>query len=223
MKPLVTLFFIIIAGSAIAQNNFRPINRDSVKLAVTDTTKETYYPKLLQRFNQLDTTLTLDDYRLIYYGFVFQDNYKAMFNDKEGEISMLAGRKKYDKALEECNSVLEQMPVGLKPNFYKGLLLYQMAENDSAKRFANRYKMLLNAVLSSGDGLTCETGFRAICISDEYNILRNYLRKSNPLHITAYPCDKFKISKSDLFNARTIYFDISESFRYLEEKFKKKE
>lgn len=221
MKSLITFFFFIIAGSAIAQNNFRPINRDSVKLAVTDAAKDTYYPKLLDRFNHFDTTLTLDDYRLLYYGFVFQDEYHALFNDKEGVISELAGRKKYDKALEECNSVLEKMPVGLKANFYKGLLLNQIAESDSAKGYAIRYKMLLDAVLSSGDGLTCETGFRAISVSDEYNILRTYLSKSNPLHTTVYPCDKFKISKSDKFNARTIYFDISESFRNMEKLFKK--
>src|SRR5262245_43327225 len=102
MKCLLTICFFVLAGATMAQNDFKPINRDSVKLAVTDSTKDTYYPKLMERYNRFDTTLTVDDYRLIYYGFVFQDKYNGYANDKKRDIAELIGKRSYDKASEVC-------------------------------------------------------------------------------------------------------------------------
>jgi hypothetical protein len=220
MKSLFTFCCILITGAAIAQNDFRPINRDSVKIAVTDSTKETWYPKLFDRFNHFDTTLTKDDYRLLYYGFVFQDIYSGYAADKEGEIVKLINKRTYDKASDMCDEVLVKMPVGLKANLYKSLVLGEMAVTDSARKYADRYLGLMGAVLSSGNGFTCETAFKTIFVSDEYDVIRSYFQMNSKGQSLQYPCDKLFVTKSKYFDKNAIYFDTSETFIRMREKTK---
>lgn len=209
MKTLLTLFLFVIAVSGIAQVTPIPVNYDSVRSAVTGAEKESYYPGLLQRFNRFDTTLTLADYRLLYYGYAFNGGYIPYFNDGTVEVGQLMKKRKYDGANEACDKILAKTPIAIATNFYKSLVLMNMGENDSARLYTMRYKNLMNAIVSSGDGLTCETAFKVIYVSDEYTVLREVF-EVNPLsRTTKSPCDKFKITKAKNFSSNTIYFDYS--------------
>jgi hypothetical protein len=219
MKTLLTLSFFIIAVSGIAQDKPVPVNYDSVKLAVTDPEKDTYYPKLLQRFNHFDTTLTLQDYRLLYYGYAFDAGYSPYYNDGTMEIAQFVKKRKYDKALEICDRILAKNPTALATNSYKGFVLMNMAENDSTRRYAIRYKKMLDAILSSGDGLTCETAFKVIYVSDEYTLLRDVFEANPHGRRTNAPCDRFSIGKAKNYTASTIYFDYSADMIYFKQKF----
>jgi hypothetical protein len=219
MKALLTLMLLTIAIAGIAQDKPIPVNYDSVKSAVTDPGKDTYYPKLLQRFNQFDTTLTLEDYRLIYYGHAFDTSYYPYINDGGMEITQLVKKRKYDKALEECDKVLAKTPTAITTNSYKSIVLMNMAVNDSARLYAIRTKKLISAILSSGDGLTCETAFKVIYVSDEYTLMRDVFEVNNLFRTTKPPCDKWKISKSKNYSSNTIYFDYSANTIYFKSKY----
>ena len=223
MKFLLTICLFILAGAAMAQNDFKPVNRDSVKLAISDSTKDTYYPKLFDRYNRFDTTLTLDEYRLIYYGFVFQDAYYAYASDKKREVAELLGKRSYDKASEVCDEALKNMPVGLTPNLSKSYVLFQMNVNDSASFYVHRYKRLRDAILSTGNGEACETAFKTIFVSDEYDIIHNYFDIESRGQSLVFPCDKLSVSKSKNWRSSAIYFDTSETFENMKKKFKSKE
>ena len=222
MKALLFFCFILFACAAIAQEQpFRPVNRDSVKQAVTDTALSTYYPKLFDRFQHFDTTLTLDDYRLLYYGFVFQDGYSGYPDEKKREIRELVGKKKYDRASELCDVALHDVPVGLTPHLLKAMVLYNMTDNDSSQLFARRYRMLRDAILSTGNGLSCNTAYKTIYVSDEYEILKNLKLESEGQSLV-YPCDALHVSPSEYFEKTLIYFDTSESFIFMQQQLKDK-
>lgn len=219
MKALLTLAFLIVALSGIAQVNFVTVNYDSVEAATTNPEKDTHYPKLLLRFNKFDTSLTLDDYRFLYYGFAFEDGYAPYQDNGTSEIMPLVNERKYDKALDVCDKILSTNPVSITTNFYKGFVLMNMAENDSSRRYAARARKLINAILSSGNGLTCETAFKVIYVSDEYTLLRDVFDTEPEGRRTLPPCDRFNITKSKNYTGKTIFFDYSANDQYFKRKY----
>jgi hypothetical protein len=150
---------------------------------------------------------------------VFQDIYSGYAADKEGEIVKLINKRTYDKASDMCDEVLVKMPVGLKANLYKSLVLGEMAVTDSARKY-DRYLGLMGAVLSSGNGFTCETAFKTIFVSDEYDVIRSYFQMNSKGQSLQYPCDKLFVTKSKYFDKNAIYFDTSETFIRMREKTK---
>jgi hypothetical protein len=59
---------LFLAGKQVsAQKNFRIVNREMVEQLVNDASLATFYPSLLDRFNAFDTTLTLAEYRFLYF------------------------------------------------------------------------------------------------------------------------------------------------------------
>jgi len=77
MKRLLLLLLFLPAAAA-AQH--APDN-DEVLARIIDNTSPQYYPRLMERYMSGDTTLTLDDYHYLYYGFVFDDNYRPLESD----------------------------------------------------------------------------------------------------------------------------------------------
>ena len=69
-KPFLALL-LLLDVSAFAQGSYTLVDREQVKKEATSKN----YRKLIQRFEAFDSTLTPDDYRLIYYGAVFQKNF----------------------------------------------------------------------------------------------------------------------------------------------------
>lgn len=160
MKYCLFLITIVLNLSLLAQQHFTPVDRDKVKKAVNDDKAPTAYKELLRRFNAFDSTLTLEDYRLLYYGFVFQ------------------------------------------------------------KSFGDRFKHLVEAILSSGDGLTCETGFRVNTVPDEYTILYNYfnIEECKGQALVSH-CDRMSVKPSDSWSKELLYFDATEILKKEEELF----
>ncbi|HUP11870.1 MAG TPA: DUF4919 domain-containing protein [Niastella sp.] len=219
MKTLSTLVLLLIAVSGIAQVNWVSVNYDSVEAATTNPDKDSHYPKLLQRFNKFDTSLTLDEYRFLYYGFAFDAGYAPYQDNGTSEIMPLVNERKYDKALDACDRLLATNPVSITTNFYKGFVLMNMAENDSSRRYAARARKLINAILSSGNGLTCETAYKVIYVSDEYTLLRDVFDAEPLGRRTMPPCDRFNITKSKNYSGKTIFFDYSANDQYFKRKY----
>ncbi|HEY2721844.1 MAG TPA: DUF4919 domain-containing protein, partial [Chitinophagaceae bacterium] len=73
-------------------------------------------------------------------------------------------------------------------------------------------KNLLNAILSSGNGLECKTAFKTIFVADEYEIIYNAFDvvKFSGQSLQE-PCDVLHINPTDKFNHDDIYFDTSET------------
>src|ERR1700754_3390543 len=99
MKKLLTILAIFFNSSLYAQD-FTPVDRTQVEKVVTDPNSENYYPKLLKRYQEFDSTLTLEHYRLLYYGFVFQEKYSGYNDHKKKEIRDLFQKEDYKKAIK---------------------------------------------------------------------------------------------------------------------------
>lgn len=221
IKGIVCFAFMLIVGSAFSQQQFSTVDRATVQMQVTNEHSEAYYPKLLQRFNAFDTTLSNAEYRLLYYGFVFQSEYQGYNDMKEKEIREFINDKKYKRAIALCDSVLATIPISLSANYYRGLSMFLSDSTDlSYTKFRDRYYLLLDAIYSSGDGLTCETAFKTIFVSDEYEFMYNYLEIEDVgTQSLTGNCDLFEVSTSRYFEKERLYFDTSESLNALAKMF----
>jgi hypothetical protein len=72
MNYILTLFsFLIYLCSFGQKSSFTPVDRSKVQKTIEEPQAFTYYPKLLARFNAFDSTLTKEEFRFLYYGYVF--------------------------------------------------------------------------------------------------------------------------------------------------------
>lgn len=225
MRLLITFLAVVLFINTKAQTDFSNYNRDEVINLVTNPKLNTFYPKLFQRFNDFDSTLTLQDYQLIYYGFATRNNYFGYTDVKSKEINEAIMNKEFEMAAQLADSVLADAPVNLKANLFKAVSLYLLDSlNLPHDKYMTRYYMLANVILQSGDGLSCETAFKVLYVSDEYEIIYSQfnIEGVNSQHLVT-PCDLLKIIPNENFNSEEIYFDVSEPFKSMESKFMKKE
>src|SRR6186713_2389434 len=166
--PILLLLSFVFSCTAFAQTS---VNMTAVKAATADGK----YAKLLERFNAFDTTLTIDDHRLLYYGAVYQPGYSAVPELKQKEINAAITKRDFTNVIALCNEVLKKYPISLTANFAKGLALVSANANDTVYgNYMNRYASLLRTIASSGNGKTCKTGFKIIFIADEYEMIYKY-------------------------------------------------
>ena len=215
MKSAFFLPVILFVLNVSAQ--FETVDREQIKQQVTDQSAASYYPNLLQRFNNNDFTLTLADYRALYYGFVFQPAYSGYADHQKKQISEAISNHNYTEAVRVADEVLQRIPVSLTANYLKGYALFKIDSTDNSwVTYRKKYTSLRDAIISSGDGLSCATAFKTIFVTDEYDIMYNYFEiSSRSSQQLVYPCDKFTIDPSKYFQAKEIFFDTSESMRSL--------
>lgn len=221
MKIILIVINLFICVNAIGQTKYWKVDQDSVKLLISDSNKATYYPKLLSKFLAFDTSLSLSDYRLLYYGFVENDEYSAYTDTKTTELNAALNQKDYAKASLISDSVLKVAPVNLKANYYKALSIFLLDSiNLPYWKYSNRYTKLMKAILSTGNGFTCESSFKVLYVSDEYEIIyKHFMVENFYSQSLVLPCDKLRIQANERFNSSEIYFDISESFKKMNKLF----
>ena len=200
---------LCLFGSLFGQDEL-DIDFDKIKAEVNNQESDSFYPKLLKRFNDFDSTLTLQNYSLIYYGFSFQDNYLKN-SPKEDKLDELLKSNDYEKVVLECQKILDSNPVSLLANNKMGFALFKLKKPESEwSKYQKRYRAIRKVIVYSGNGLTPETAFKVIYVSDEYDILYDYFEIPKIQRQTLESsCDKFDVTPSDYYKVKEVYFDIS--------------
>jgi|SRR5690606_33323540 len=209
MRTFLLLIFISVFSQTKAQYELK-INYSEIKEKIENPNSPNYYPKLLKRYNDFDE-LKLEEYALIYYGFTFQERYLKN-QPEENEFSRLEKDEKFEELISACEKYLSINPVSLKANELMAYSLYKLNKPEAEwRKFQDRYRALRKVIVYSGNGLTCETAFKVISVSDEYDILYTYfdvetIKKQSLVGL----CDKFEISPTEYYRSDIIYFDISQ-------------
>lgn len=210
MRAFLLLIFFFIFSQTKAQDELI-INYSEIKEKIENPNSSNYYPSLLKRFNDFDKELKLEEYALLYYGFTFQENYLKN-QSEEIKLSKLEKDGKHEELISACEKYLSINPVSLKANDLMAYSLYKLNRPESEwRKFQERYRALRKVIVYSGNGLSCETAFKVISVSDEYDILYTYfnIEKINQQSLEDL-CDKLEISPSEYYHSDIIYFDISQ-------------
>ncbi len=220
MKHPILILALIFSISSFGQQvtyPVKPVDRDKLKKEITDSSSVSYYPKLLVRFEKDDTTLTYEDFRYLYFGFAFQGNYFPYPDLQEKRIRNEIKDKNFVTAIKICDSILEKIPISLAGNYNKCLALFEKDKNGTDFiRYRTRFTNLLRAILSTGDGFSCETAFKVIFTNDEYQAMYKYFELDFLGQSLKYPCDKMSVKPSKYYDKEAIYFNVEECFLYMQ-------
>ena len=223
MRPIRHLILILLlsffsTNCIFAQSNYIPVNREYIERKVKDSSSPFFYPSLLKRYLAYDSTLNLEDYRFLYFGFPFQPGYSPYASFMNSELNELLKSKDTQKALALANDVYQQQPVSPRSLYNMLVTLQVSGSNDPAMRNVQRqYVNIIDAIVSSGDGKSCGTAFKTIFVPDQYEVMANYLNINYQGRILEGSCDKFSVKPNQMFEQTFLYFDTSETLRGLSE------
>lgn len=190
----------------------QPLDLNKIKKeAGTET-----YTKLFNRYLVNDTTLTLDDYVLIYYGSAFKDNY--MPNARHDSVSFLnklirnaKDSLDFIKALSYSYMILSEFPLDIERIFLNAYVYKQISQNDSSNVWLYKYDKLIRTIMTSGDGESEETAYVVIKVSDEYTLLDAFgldFEKQALVGKKGKYYDKMTVS-SEKKGKEDVYFDVN--------------
>lgn len=243
---MTRFFFVMLwlcaTGFALNAQKISGIDFDLINAHTSDSTSALYYPRLIERFKALDTTLNDEEYRHIYYGNVNYEHYNP-YGKSDGEVDFtsLYSEQKFDKAIPFGKSCLEQNPVNIRVIYRMAICYLKTGENDLAKKYARQYYALINVIYSSGNGNSVETAFVVIKVADEYDVIGDMGLQSHGqaligvtdrLTVSPYEAEsekeekakkKKKNKKDKKENTAELYFNVQKPFEYLSKQFKKED
>ncbi len=215
MKKIALILVICMAAvPAVAQETLRVDYKEIEKMVAEN---HGYYDSLLGRFEQADTTLTLQELSLVYYGFSFLEGYSSFVFDRE--MSDAFSKGEFAEAETMAAKILEKNPVYLRANYIVACSKYE--QNDLEwEKYLWRFGQLCLVITFSGDGESSTTAYKVICVADEYEILYKMLEVKDIAGqaLTRDQCDAMSVVTKDGDKA-TIYFDVSRSLASLEKMF----
>ncbi|QCK16558.1 DUF4919 domain-containing protein [Mangrovivirga cuniculi] len=177
----ITLFILLILITSIEsysqQDKFSDPDYESIKQEIKKQESPFNYQRLLKRYDQGDSTMTLQEKRHLYYGHSFRPEYspysKSIYMDSINTIlassdSVIINNKKF---LSYSDSVLLDFPFNLF--ILDKLYYYHLADNNSEKAdiILAKINIILDAMLSTGDGITRETAIHVTYTSHEYFVI----------------------------------------------------
>ena len=137
-----------------------------------------FFPKLLDKYNRNDTMMTNEEYRYLYLGYMFQEDYDPYRESKYADMTdHLRAKKEHTKA--EIDTVrkyaeltLKDNPFDLRQMSFLVHVLKEKQKNMSAKIWEYRLEHLLGAIKSTGTGEEAENAWYVIYPMHEYDMVQ---------------------------------------------------
>jgi hypothetical protein len=223
MKSLPVLILLCLLGTSLAfSQNSRHIAPDfeAIKAEIEDEESDMYYPVLLERFEDGDTSMTLDETRHFYFGYRFQEDYRPYGRPSKMDALMKVVKQKnhkkkhFKKIVSYASQVLKEEPLNINAMSYK---LYALRKTNQPERYVQLFsqmRIVFDAISSTGDGLTKETAYHVVYVAHEYNMLDYLEYDFGGKQSLVYPCDLLNLAAND-DGIEALYFDVSSCLSHL--------
>ncbi len=151
---------------------------EAIRVATLDPSNPMYFPKLMKKFNRNDTTMTADEFRHLYLGYMFQEDYDPY---RESPYSSITDsyRNKTSHSKEEIDTIrkyaeltLLDNPFDLRQMSFLVHVLKERRKDMSAKIWEYRLEHLLGAIKSTGTGENEENAWFVIYPAHEYDMVQ---------------------------------------------------
>lgn len=216
MKNLVlTILLSINLLPVVSQSQtFKSPDYDTIKKVVQDTSSPNFYPKLMARFLSLDSSLTSDDYTNLFYGYVFQKDYKPYERIPEEQefrsyISRLGNITpvELDRMIELGTTCRKKFPFNTDVAKYLWMAYQKKNDFSTGMKLSVQSYHILKVIKSSGDGKTPETAFHVLTVGNEYELLRSLFFKVESQSLIGRNYDYIKLEPNES-NIDGLYFNI---------------
>ena len=215
---ILTILFVF-SNLAISQDQeIRPIKFKKLKKEIRKQRSPFYYPVLFQRYLDLDTSLTSEDFRYLYYGFTFQDAYSPYGIPalQDSLISYLSRqellRAEYEVAARIGGQLLRESPFRLRETFITAVAYEMAGDGKMSSIYFSFFEKQVDAIMSSGDGLSTNTAFVVIYIRDEYEMLEVLgFKFGGGQALLAGDYDMLELDENP-YGVEALYFNVSRLF-----------
>ena len=187
MKKTVHVFLTLVFScfaaailAAPAKLKTEKPDLDKIKADVLNPRSEFYYPKLEARYSRNDTTMTPEEFRHFYLGYMFQEDYDPY---RESEFDKVLERyremdaSKYtphqiDSIIVFSEKTLKDNPFDLRQMSVLVHASQEMGNAMKAKIWEYRLENILGAIKSTGSGEDIDNAFYVIYPMHEYNMIQ---------------------------------------------------
>lgn len=155
---ILSLILMILSGTSAFATKRIDINIETIKSTTQSSPDE--YRKLLNRFIVADTTLTLDQLAIVYYGAPFFADIKT--GRYEAKIDEAYAKSDYNLMYLLSDNALRENPVSLNLLAMTLISANNCDEAQAKDRFENlqlRMAMLTDLIAASGDGISVESPY----------------------------------------------------------------
>ena len=187
MKKILAFLLVVVGISLVAgavdnekDSKFKPIapDMDTIKHNIENPYSNYYYKKLWRKFLSNDTNMSMQEYRHLYLGYMFQEDYdpyrRSEFSEK---IQPLYYKKSHTPA--ECDTIIKYAELSLADDPFDlrqmEFFIYALKEKKKYARasiWQFRLNHLIPAILSTGKG-TKEMPWVVTSPIHEYVIINN--------------------------------------------------
>ena len=177
MKKIFTFLAILLFIGANAQETVKP-DYALIEKNIKDKNSPYFYSNLLERYNAADVSLTVEERRHLYYGFAVLDKPVDEVAMKETENKLKEALHKQNPTLADLNDVvtytgqlLEVYPFSITMMQYRVYCLKALNRYEEAAKVREQSDIIIDAMLSSGDGTTPENCIHVIDVKNEYELV----------------------------------------------------
>lgn len=182
---LAAAFIVTASVNANAQYRSNPgkktikIERpdlDKIKRETLDPKSKFYFPRLFARFEKNDTVMTNEEYRYLYLGYMFQEDYdpyrESLYDSKTADLKQKTKhtRQEQDTLIKYAELSLYDNPFDLRHMSFLVHALKEQQKNYRAKFWEYRLENLLAAIKSTGTGEDVENAWYVIYPAHEYDM-----------------------------------------------------
>lgn len=180
MKNIYFIFTLLFTVIGYAQTeNYTPPNYELIKKNSTDKNSKLNFEVLYERYTNADSTMTIEDKRYLYYGYSFTDYYSPYgtgSTEVRQKLNELLQKKEGDKndlkkVIEYTDELLSDFPFSIR---LKNIRIYCFRELDmieEAKKEEFQANAIIDALLSTGNGVDKETCIYVINVTNEYDLI----------------------------------------------------
>ena len=247
MKHFIYIILCVL-GCSFAMSAATPKRMEVRKVDFEEIRKRTqdtigsrcYYPRLMAAYLRNDSTLlndtlpsgeivrgevmTIDDYRHLYYGYVFEEDYNpyrySIFSE---QLDDLYSKKEFTREesvmIKDCaRNTLKDNLFDLRQMSFYVFALREIHKDNLANIYNFRLQHLVAAIMSSGQG-TQEHPWVITSPEHEYNIINilGYVAISH--EVLDNGIEYIKVNKKDSKSPEGFYFDASKILEVLKVKY----
>lgn len=222
----ICIFFLGFVNVSGQKADFKVPDYKGIERIIKDNQSEFYYPTLMDRYQNSDTTLSLSDYRVLYYGFLYSDLYSPYGqSDYVDTINVIFSKdtlcaSDYNDIIKFENLVLESFPFNLRDLNSLSYCYFQKGDSSSMKATNYKIKMIISTILSTGDGKKENSAWHVIAVGHEYDLLYFLgFQFGGSQSLTKKGCDYLKVNENE-YGIEGFYFDVNKILEKEENLFK---
>ena len=178
MKYILSILIILTAATSLFAQEMAAPDYKRIRSDIQNSKGPNYYPTLMRRYMANDTTLSMEQYRALYYGYSLQEDFvpyqrasQRVF-DVRHKFNQSKGNKKYcPEAIQVCQEAIDDNPFDLLAISTLSFAYLQLQDTVSYQLWTDKQNSLLDAIVSSGDGETMESAIHVISIEHEYEVI----------------------------------------------------